>query len=280
MRRETSTMSERELTALLRSKKRGNPKRGWRCPDNNKLAAYVNGQLANERKSLEAHFANGTACLETLSFLAQSVDEPLEAVPANLLARARSLGSKKPVVVWRWRWAMATAAACLLMVVLLAVWRARVQDQSKPADMVAQQHQPDRLNTQLPAVMQTPAPQPTAALSKPVQTPHPTESRAPIVRGPEDQLKPSVVFPRDGAVVNVGKQSLRWKPVADATFYEVKIVSEDGSAVVTESTNNAELQVNKPALQAGHKYFVKIVAHLSGGRTVTSGPVSFRVAAP
>jgi hypothetical protein len=73
---------------------------------------------------------------------------------------------------------------------------------------------------------------------------------------------------------------MRWKPVADATFYEVKIVSEDGSAVVTESTNNAELQVNKPALQAGHKYFVKIVAHLSGGRTVTSGPVSFRVAAP
>jgi len=270
-------MSERELTALLRSKKRGNSKRGWRCPDDNKLAAYVNGQLANERKSLEAHFANCTTCLETLSFLAQSVDEPLEAVPANLLARARSLGDKKPVVVWRWRWAMATAAACLLIVVLLAVWRARVQDQSKPVDLVAQQHQPDRPSNQLPAVMQTPAPQPTA-LYKPAQAPHPTESRAPIVRGSEDQLKPTVVFPQDGAVVKLGQQPLRWKPVADASFYEVKIVSEDGSAVVTESTNNAELQVSKPALQAGHKYFVKIVAHLNGGRTVTSGPVSFRVA--
>ncbi|HJX93768.1 MAG TPA: hypothetical protein VJ372_24945 [Pyrinomonadaceae bacterium] len=273
-------MSERELTTLLQSKKRGNPKRGWRCPDNNKLAAYVNGQLANERKSLETHFANCTACLETLSFLAQSVDEPLEAVPANLLARARSLGNKQPAVVWRWRWAMATAAACLLIVVLLAVWKSRVLDQPKPGDMVAQQHQPERPSNQLPAVMQTPAPQPTAALYKPVQTPHPIESRVPVVRGSENQLKPTVVFPRDGAVVKVGQQPLRWKPVADATFYEVKIVSEDGSSVVTEITNNAELQVNKPALQAGHKYFVKIVAHLSGGRTVTSGPVSFRVATP
>ena len=273
-------MSERELTALLRSKKRGNPKRGWRCPDNNKLAAYVNGQLANERKSLETHFANCTACLETLSFLAQSVDEPLEAVPANLLARARSLGNKKPVVVWRWRWAMATAAACMLIVVLIAIWRARVQEQPKPADMVAQQHQPDQPNIQLPSVGQTAKSQATATSGKPVQSPHPIELRAPVIRGPEDQLKPTVVFPRDGAVVKVGQQPMRWKPVADATFYEVKIVSEDGSAVVTESTNNAELQVNKPALQAGHKYFVKIVAHLSGGRTVTSGPVSFRVAAP
>ena len=273
-------MSERELTALLRSKKRGNPKRGWRCPDNNKLAAYVNGQLINERKSLETHFANCTACLETLSFLAESVDEPFEAVPANLLARARSLGNKKPVVVWRWRWAMATAAACLLMVALLAVWKARVQDQSKPADLVAQQHQPERPSNQLPSAMQTPVSQPTAGLSKPAPTPHPNEMRAPVVRGSEDPLKPIVVFPRDGTVVKVGQQPLRWKPVADATFYEVKIVSEDGSAVVTESTNNAELQVSKPALQAGHKYFVKIVAHLNGGRTVTSGPVSFRVAGP
>jgi hypothetical protein len=280
MRRENSTMSERELTALLRSKKRGNSKRGWRCPDDNKLAAYVNGQLANERKSFEAHFANCTTCLETLSFLAQSVDEPLEAVPANLLARARSLGDKKPVVVWRWRWAMATAAACVLIFALLAVWRSRVQDQSKPTDLVALQRQPERPNAQLPSVVQTPAPQPTAALDKPVQPPHPTESRAPVVRGSEDQLKPTVVFPQDGTVVKLGQQPLRWKLVADASFYEVKIVSEDGSAVVTESTNNAEFQIDKPALQPGHKYFVKIVAHLTGGRTVTSGPVSFRVAAP
>jgi len=273
-------MSERELTALLRSKKRGNPKRGWRCPDNNKLSAYVNGQLANERKNLETHFANCTACLETLSFLAQSVDEPLEAVPANLLARARSLGTEKPVVVWRWRWAMATAAACMLIVVLLAVWKLRVEDHSKTADLVAQQHQPDRPNAQSPSAGQTPTPQPTATSGKPAQSPHPTELRVPVVRGSDDQLQPTVVFPRDGAVVKAGQQPLRWKPVADATFYEVKIVSEDGSSVVTESTNNAEFQINKPALQAGHKYFVKIVAHLSGGRTVTSGPVSFRFAAP
>jgi hypothetical protein len=279
MRRETSTMSERELTALFRSKK-SNSKGGWRCPDNNKLAAYVNGKSTSERTSLESHFADCTACLETLAFLAQTVDEPLEAVPANLLARARSLGNKKPVVVWRWRWAMATAAACMLIVVLLAVWRSRVEDQPKPADLVAQQHQPDRPSNQLPTVMQTPASQAATGSGKPVQSPHPAEARVPVVRGTEDQLKPTVVFPRDGAVIKVGQQPLRWKPVADATFYEVKIVSEDGSSVVTEITNNAELQVNKPTLQAGHKYFVKIVAHLSGGRTVTSGPVSFRVAAP
>jgi hypothetical protein len=272
-------MSERELTALLQSNKRGNAKRGWRCPDNNKLAAYVNGQLANQRKGLEKHFANCPACLETLAFLAQSADEPLESVPANLLVHARSLAHKKPSIVWRWRWAMA-AAACMLIVVLLGVWNSRVREHSKRLDLVAQQHQPDRPNNQLPAVMQTPASDPTGASYKPVSTPHPTELRTPVVRGSEDQSKPTVVVPRDGAVVKVGQQPLRWKTVADAMFYEVKIVSEDGSAVVTESSNNAELQINKAALQAGHKYFVKIVAHLSGGRTVTGGAVSFRVAEP
>ena len=202
---------ERTRTYSPFESKRGNSKRGWRCPDNNKLAAYVNGQLANERESLETHFANCTACLETLSFLAQSVDEPLEAVPANLLASARSLGQPKPVVVWRWRWAMATAAACLLIVVLLVGWRSRVQDQPKPADLIAQQHQPDRPGIQLPAALQTPVSQPTAPLYKPAPTPHPIEMRAPVVRGSEDPLRPTVVFPRDGAVVKPGLQPLRWK---------------------------------------------------------------------
>ncbi|HEY3039914.1 MAG TPA: hypothetical protein VGJ66_14325 [Pyrinomonadaceae bacterium] len=94
-------MEEKELTRLLRSNVDAT-KRGWRCPDDNQLAAYVNRQVAEPgRQKLEAHFASCKACLETLAFVAQAFDEPSAySVPAHLLARARSLADNKRPVVW------------------------------------------------------------------------------------------------------------------------------------------------------------------------------------
>src|SRR4029079_8492468 len=251
-------MDEREITNLLRSDA-VDSKRGFRCPDDNQLAAYINKQLSTDRKrNLENHFADCKACLETLSFLTTEVGEP-ELVPAQLLARARSLASPKPSPLWRWRWAMATATACLLIVVGFVIWRSRTPQ--KPTDFVAQTL-PTFDNPIVGPPMEPPKPQ----VSPSTQKPRPAETQVPTVRGTGDELKPAVLFPREGSTVVLSRQPLRWKPVEGATFYEVKLLAEDGATVLTERTSNTELQVSK-AVGSG-KYFARVIAHLAGDRTV------------
>ncbi len=261
-------MDERDITNLLRSDA-VDAKRGFRCPDDNQLAAYINKQLSTDRKrKLENHFADCKACLETLSFLTTEVGEP-ELVPARLLARARSLASHKPSPLWRWRWAMATATACLLIVVGFVIWRSRTPQ--KPIDFVAQTTPPTVDKPTIGPTIESVQPQ----VSPSTQKPRPSETHVPTVRGSGDELKPSVLFPREGSTVVLTKQPLRWKPVEGATFYEVKLLAEDGATVLTERTSNTELQVSK-AVGSG-KYFARVIAHLAGDRTVDSGLVGFKV---
>ena len=269
-------MEEKELTRLLRSNIDAT-KRGWRCPDDNQLAAYVNRQVALPgRRKLEAHFANCKACLETLAFVAQAFDEsPVESVPAHLLARARSLADDKRPVVWRW--AFAAATACALIIAALIVWNSRANRSAvPPEDLVAQQKQPERASEPLPVTATPTRPENTSQAPKP----KPTESRAPNVRGQGDPLTLTVIFPRNGSIIRGAQQTIRWKPVADVSFYEIKIVTEDGSPVVNERSNTTEFQLNTARLQVGGKYHVTVVAHLSGDRTARSEMVSFRVAGP
>jgi hypothetical protein len=260
-----NTMSEKELTALLGSREHRNTKRGWRCPDDNQLAAYVNGQSAQRRKDLEAHFSDCKACLETLAFLVQTSEEPVALVPAHLLVRARSLAEKRSGFGWQWRWAFATAAACLLIAFTLVTWKSR---ELKPSpDMVAQGTPPSES-------VKSPVDLPPSTTVSQLQKPKRVETPGPVVRGTRDQTRPTLLFPRDGSVIKPRPQYVRWQAVVDASFYEIKIVTEDGSPVLTERTNNTAFQMG--VFRSG-KYFVTIVAHLSGDRTVASVLTVFNV---
>jgi hypothetical protein len=97
------------------------------------------------------------------------------------------------------------------------------------------------------------------------------------VRGTNDVQKPVLVFPRNGGIVNSEQPAIRWKPVPDASFYEVTIVTIDGGHVLTQSTNATEFSVHDQPLQTGEKYFVTVTVHLNANRTVRSEPVSFHV---
>jgi hypothetical protein len=268
-------MDGMELTALLKNR-RELTKPGWRCPDDNVLAGYFSKQIdEKQRQKLEAHFADCKPCLETLAFLANTIDEPSkDSVPAHLLTRARALASDKPSLVWRWRWAMAAAAACFVLVFALVIWNLRAPQ--TPTNLIAQNTEPSRPVGIPEPKVEVRDQQPTS----PVQKPTPSTSRAPLVRGPANEVKPIIVFPKDGASVRIAQQPLRWKAIADASFYVVKVVSEDGSAVLTESTPETQLEMKSSELKPGGKYFVTIDAHLNGGRTVKSELVSFRVAGP
>lgn len=264
-------MEEKELTTLLRSVEFKQRRRTWRCPDENQLAAYVNGQPVNRQK-LERHLADCKPCLETTALLVTQFDEN-ESVPAAALAQARSLGEKARARRWNWGWTVAAATACLLIVASIFLWQVWSAKTARPShDLLAQLKE-----APLPSKEASNANSSMAVPSPHVQKPKPRETEAPVVRGPEASSKLTLVFPHEGSIVRLPLQPLRWLPVSDATFYEVKIVTDDGAAVATQSTNNTELLLPSEALKPGSKYFVTVVAHLSGNRTIRSDLVKFRI---
>lgn len=263
-------MDEKELTTLLRSQDFKQSSRTWRCPDENQLASYVNGQLL-DRQKLERHLADCKHCLETASFLLRQFDGD-ESVPAAVLARARRLGENGRAHRWNWAWAAAGATACLLIITSIIVWQSWLAKTPKPAsDLVAQRNE-SRL----------PPPEPPASnqsvVSPHVVKPKVKETQTPIVRGTSTGPKLLLIFPREGSTVHLPIQTIRWLPMPDATFYEVKVVTLDGAAVTAPSTNETELLLPFDALKPGSTYYITVVAHVGGNRTIRSEPVKFRVA--
>lgn len=268
-------MDENKLRQLLQLDLSAKPRRGWRCPDDNLLAAYATGNTdANKRTAFELHTADCGYCREAIAFLAQTADwPPPTAVPGAALARAGGLVQVKPPLVWRWRWAMATAATAAIIVVVGFValrWRGSESNRSDQP-LVAQQHQPEA-----PVVVTTPTieprPAPTALQLKPAGR------EEPMLRGASDNQKPAIVFPREGVVLTRRGLQFRWTGVPGALFYEVKVVTADATLVLeTRTTEPKFLPTDEMVLETNAKYFVTIVAHLPHGPTERSVPVSFRL---
>jgi hypothetical protein len=270
-------MDERELQQLLKSRPHKPTRRGWRCPDDNQLAAYVSGTFDEAKRNVvESHAADCTSCLGTIGFLTQASEWPaVSEVPAHVVSRARSLVSEKPPTAWRWRWAMTSAAvACVVLVVTLIFFRSQPEKTTThtAGDHIAQQQaQPN-----LPAV------QPTASIQSPsptrVSIQKPKETKAPaLVRSGNTELYPTLLFPREGAVLRTNQLSFSWKPLTGAVSYEVTVVTENGGLVFTKTTSQLQIETIAAQLAPG-KYIAKVVAHMPDGRTANSRLVKFRVA--
>ena len=265
-------MNEKDLTTLLGSNGLKQNRRTWRCPDENQLTDYVHGQSRNRRK-LEKHLADCKACLETTTFLLTQFDDS-ELVPPGLLTRARTLGERQRANRWHWGWT-AAATACVLIVAAIILWQSWSAKTPKPAtDLVAQRSESPLPTTEPPANDNSFP----SAVSPHVVKPKVKETQKPVVRGTSAGPKLLLIFPREGSTVRLPIQTVRWVPIPDATFYEVKVVTLDGAAVTAPTTNDTELLLPTDALTAGSTYYVTVVAHLSGNRTIRSEPVKFRVA--
>ena len=269
-------MNEEKLRELIKSDSRSEPKRTWRCPSENELAAYVEGQFAGiKRQRLEGHFANCDWCIEVLAFLGQGVEPPSpESVPGHLLTRARLLARAERVKGRRrqWSWATAAATACILVVAVFIVWRLRTEQASvPPADLVAQ-HQASTTPSLQPTVAPERSQRPVEASDKPKRT------DTNKTRGTSEPITPAIISPRDGGMISKSK-AFKWSTVDNAQFYEVKVVTSDGTPVFKESVIDTQLPLRlQTALQPGSEYFVAIEANLSDGRVIRSKLVKFRVA--
>ena len=273
-------MDEKDLKELLRGRRSSPARRGWRCPDEIQLAAYVDSKLqGSTREFVEMHVADCDFCLNQISFLAQAADQkdPTE-IPAPVLSRARDLVPRKSggMGTWGWRWVAASAAAaCLVFLVAFVALRFSNREavNAPKGPLVAQQHQPE-----IAAVPPT-----TPAIQRPVATSSSEKLRSsepvpPVIRREGQAQLPAVVFPRNGATLRRSELDFRWEPLADTAFYDIRVVTAEGDLVLESKTEDTHLRIadNIP-LQPGAKYFVSVRAHLRQGTTVKSGIVSFRI---
>ncbi len=273
---------ESEIKKLLGvHKQTGEP--GRDCPDEIQLAAFVTTRLdKSANAAVEFHLADCDFCLSQLAFLTQSREaEEFDQVPFALLSRARDIVAteSKPAFNWGWDWAAPLAAViCVLLLAVVVVFQVRSRETVFRSDpLIAQQNQPSPINSP-EFVSAPPAPLPSGT-GLPTAPPKTQPNRSAAVRSPSSQeLIPKLLAPREGAAIRAKDLELRWQPVADALFYEVRLLSVTGDVVLSQQTENTSLTPGTAAaLVPGTKYFVVVSAHLREGKTQKSRVVAFRL---
>jgi hypothetical protein len=278
-------MDEKTLTRLLRAEGAEAGQPGWRCPDEALLSAYVeHGIPDDKRRQLESHLADCEACLGQVAFLARQPAELAEsatAVPRGAVARARDLVARTPSF-WRplvLRWAPAVAGIAYAVFVLVAVFKPVAEPQA-PAALPG--HRAASAGSAQPTAEQVVAPS-VAAPQVAGRTPRAEQSATaprPTVRTSVPAATgPMVVAPAEDATLARHDLEFRWQAVPGSLHYEIDVVTADGTSVWhsrVEGTSARPPDIAK--LDAGAKYFVWVKAFLSGGETVKSAAVSFRIA--
>lgn len=208
------------------------------CPDENRIAGYVDGGLgAAERQELEHHLADCGHCLMLVGLVSRERDA--SASDRQVLVRAPAPVTKAPERRWRLapRWA---AAAALVVAVPLLIQLGRSPDaglegQGRPA---------------------------------------PTATRSFVPQAYALQ----VLVPRAGSAVDQQRVKIRWTEVAGSLYYDVRIVTDDGAVVVRERVNGTSWEMPAQVhLQPGGEYFVHVDAYPPGDKAVSSDHVPFRV---
>jgi hypothetical protein len=212
------------------------------CPDEMHLGAYAEGKLPPEQRlPLENHLADCSRCLQVIGLLCRELDaDPRDPVAPDLLARAeqRHPLNRPPPVRWYSRPFMAAAASAVLAVPVLLLLAGR----GNP-----------------------PTPGNTA-------TPESTRRASPV------SAVPKLLSPVAGAVVDRDSLSIRWTAVPGSRFYDVRIVSDEGSLVAEQRVFGTEWRV-PPAtdLRPHSQYFVNVDAYPSENIRLESGHVPFQV---
>jgi hypothetical protein len=244
-------MSEHDLTALIPPASQAGARRGRRCPDEARLAAFVDGALADSARDVVAdHLAGCEYCCGQVGFLARAAElGPPPPVPAALLARAQG---ERVSLVRHLRPAAAVAGTVTVVAALLLVVQ---RDRQWSLPTLA----PDSGTTVL-------APASTAA-----------ERTVRNGRNPADA--PLIVRPAEGETVPRAALELRWQDAPEALFYTVQLVDVRGDVAWEGRTEGTSLAVPAAAaLAPGDRYFAWVLAHLPSGATVRSPAVGFRLA--
>lgn len=255
-------MDEGHLVRALAKGKRNSPQRTWRCPGDGEIAAHVDGGLDEAAAQRVAeHLADCDFCLDQVSFLAHAREGEVPAeVPEALLARARRLAGPldQPQARPMLRWALAGGFAASLALVA-GLWLREPQVVISPPPTAG----PPRVETKPPA----------RSVAPPKTVPAPT-----VRNRTRLQVLPELLFPQEGSVITAEEFELRWHEVDRSLFYEVRVVTADGSLVWEGRSEVAHARLPADVrLAEGKKYFVWIRAYLPEGKALRSPAVGFTV---
>jgi len=232
--------------------------RGWRCPSDVVIAAYLDGSLASDRRDrIQSHLANCDFCRHLIGDIvrAQRTEDAL--LPPGLLQRAIAQTTSQPR---RLGWNLLPVAATLMITgILFAALMLRT---------------PSRVA--IPTLAAPVAPE----IAKTMPAPLLGKATPDRVRKPLSvQVLPNVVSPRLNSVMAPEGIEFKWQPVPNARYYQLRLASSDGDLVwegqseATRFTFPAAVNLKKGT------YFVWVLAQLEDGQVRKSRPIRFQVTA-
>lgn len=232
------------------------PSRGWRCPDEEELAAYIDGVTGGDAKrKLERHVSGCDFCLKLVAGAAAADRHTSAETPQSLRARAEELAAEQKRS-WRWVWAMGPALACLIGIAIFL----RQPHLGNPATPGADAHSTAPL----------PAPDRTAAASPPA----PTESTRALGR---QTAALKVLAPTRDAMLDRSHLKFEWTAFPNTSYYQVRITTTEGGLVWEARSTQASARPPDKLKLAPGQYFIWVIAYLNTGRTERSDPLEFRL---
>src|SRR5262249_55543637 len=218
--------------------RQGQAARGWSCPREEAVAAYLDRALeAGQRAKFERHLADCLYCRTLVADVVklQRVNE-LAGAPAVLLERVRSRAGT-PTTRFPWNWLPLATAGTLACTVLGALL----------------------LRTpELPPTPSWPAP-PGPVIAKslpplPAAAPH----GDPIRKASAADCRPAITSPFPQSVVSQGRLEFRWNEVPAALYYHGRLLTPEGDVVWEGDSAKPQLGLPRGLLLAAGRYFVMV----------------------
>jgi hypothetical protein len=253
-------MTEEDLAAMLFENGRNQDLsiRGWACPGDHSIAAYADSALDERTKArLEVHLAGCPHCrLIVADVMRAQRQVDLPQPPSELMRNAVGMVRQAPPS-WRRIWVPVGALAIIVLASTLAVVF----------------RNPGRGIVLSPPVS---PPGPVVAKSEAVAVPK--EPVRDIVRKPRTtDPVPDILSPLPDSVVRGDRLEIRWKPISQSRYYEVRVVTSEGDLVWDNQTQKSTLRLPSDLALKEGSYFVWVTANLADGRIAKSPPVRFLV---
>jgi hypothetical protein len=217
--------------------------RGWKCPQDGVIAAYLDGVADGPVKTqIESHLVDCEHCRGLVADVVRLRRFNAPALPLGLMQKAIALAAPKSK---RTRWILLPAAAVAgtAFVVIAALMLRSSQQVIVPSPTL---NRPDR------DVVRKLAP---------------------------SGVLPTLIFPKRDNVVTREQLEFKWKPVPRSRYYEIHMVTSEGDLVWHGQSDRAVLRFPDDLILKDGPYFVWISAYLDDGRIQKSSPVRFLVAA-
>lgn len=226
---------------------------GWRCLDDDAVAAYLDGRLDDAtRGKAQSHLAGCKACRSLVADVAAM--RRLDPSPLPLGLKERAFRAALPVRNKRVGMIPVFAAAGIACFALVVFY---VQG-------------PQRLDL----TPKSPAP-PTVAKSQmpSIQGHGDSDIVRSLTPGP---AAPTILSPTENATVRPGQLRFSWKSMPGAEYYEVHLVTTEGDPVWKGESKSSSLDLPPGTVLSEGTYFVWIDATING--TISKSiPVRFLV---